>query len=179
MVVINPCDYNQCKAATIAAAEYVGPVYLRFGRPAWPNFTDPDQPFVIGKAVMMNEGTDVTIFATGHMVWEALNAAEALEAEGISAEVIDLATIKPLDVEAVVASVAKTGCAVVAEEHNMAGGLGELIAGVLAANKPAPLAFVNGADLFGKSGTPMELLKEYGLDFAHIAEAAKAVIKRK
>lgn len=179
MVVINPCDYNQCKAATIAAAEYVGPVYLRFGRPAWPNFTDPDQPFVIGKAVMMNEGTDVTIFATGHMVWEALNAAEALEAEGISAEVIDLATIKPLDVEAVVASVAKTGCAVVAEEHNMAGGLGELIAGVLAANKPAPLAFVNGADLFGQSGTPMELLKEYGLDFAHIAEAAKAVIKRK
>ncbi len=179
MVVINPCDYNQTKAATLAAAAYEGPVYLRFGRPSVPNFTPEDAPFEIGKAIVMNEGTDVTLFATGHLVWESLLAAEMLEAEGVSAEVIDIATIKPLDVEAVLASVAKTGCAVVSEEHNSAGGLGELIAGVLAVAKPAPLAFVNGRDAFGQSGTPAELMKAYGLDAAHVAEAAREVLKRK
>ena len=179
MVVINPCDFNQTKAATLAAAAYEGPVYLRFGRPSVPNFTPEDAPFEIGKAIVMNEGSDVTLFATGHLVWESLLAAEELEAEGIGAEVIDIATIKPLDVEAVLASVGKTGCAVVAEEHNSAGGLGELIAGVLAAAKPAPLAFVNGRDAFGQSGTPAELMKAYGLDAAHVAEAAREVLKRK
>ncbi len=179
MVVINPCDFNQTKAATLAAAAYDGPVYLRFGRPSVPNFTPEDAPFEIGKAILMNEGTDVTLFATGHLVWESLLAAEALEAEGISAEVIDIATVKPLDAEAVLASVAKTGCAVVAEEHNSAGGLGELIAGVLAAAKPAPLAFVNGRDAFGQSGTPAELMKAYGLDAAHVADAARKVLSRK
>ena len=179
MVVLNPCDYNQTKAATIAAAEYEGPVYLRFGRPGVPNFTPEDQKFEIGKAICMNEGKDVTIFATGHMVWEALNAAEALEAEGIFAEVIDIATIKPLDEEAVIASAKKTGTVVCAEEHNVCGGLGELIAGVLAANAPTPIEFVNGADRFGQSGTPAELMKAYGLDAAHIAEAAKKAVARK
>lgn len=179
MVVINPCDYNQTKAATIAAAEYDGPVYLRFGRPSVPNFTPEDQKFEIGKAICMNEGTDVTIFATGHLVWEAINAAEALEAEGVSAEVIDIATIKPLDEEAVVASAKKTGAVVCAEEHNMCGGLGELIAGVLAANAPTPIEYINGADRFGQSGTPAELMKAYGLDAAHIVEAAKKAVARK
>lgn len=179
MVVINPCDYNQTKAATIAAAEYEGPVYLRFGRPSVPNFTPEDQKFEIGKAICMNEGTDVTIFATGHLVWEAVNAAELLEAEGISAEVIDITTLKPLDVEAVVASAKKTGAVVCAEEHNMCGGLGELIAGVLAANAPTPIEYVNGADRFGQSGTPAELMKAYGLDAAHVAEAAKKAVTRK
>lgn len=179
MVVINPCDYNQTKAATLAAAEYEGPVYLRFGRPGWPNFTEPDAPFEIGKAYVMNEGTDVTVFATGHMVWEAIQAAGALEAEGISAEVIDIATIKPLDTEAVIKSVAKTGCAVVAEEHNAAGGLGELIAATLAASAPAPMAFLNGGDRFGQSGAPLELLKAYGLDAANIAATAKGIIQKK
>ena len=179
MVVINPCDYNQTKAATIAAAEYEGPVYLRFGRPSVPNFTPEDQKFEIGKAICMNEGTDVTIFATGHLVWEAVNAAELLEAEGISAEVIDITTLKPLDVEAVVASAKKTGAVVCAEEHNMCGGLGELIAGVLAANAPTPIEYINGADRFGQSGTPAELMKAYGLDAAHVAEAAKKAVTRK
>ena len=179
MVVINPCDYNQTKAATLAAARYVGPVYLRFGRPAMPNFTPADQEFVIGKAVMLSEGTDVTLFATGHLVWEALQAAEMLESEGIFAEVIDIATIKPLDVNAVVASVRKTGAAVCAEEHNAAGGLGEIIAYALAADCPVPLEFVNGGDRFGQSGTPVELLKAYGLDAEHIAAAAKKAISRK
>ena len=179
MVAINPCDFNQTKAATIAAAEYEGPVYLRFGRPGVPNFTPEDQKFEIGKAVCMNEGNDVTIFATGHLVWEAVNAAELLEAEGISAEVIDIATIKPLDVEAVVASARKTGAVVCAEEHNMCGGLGELIAGVLAANAPTLIEYVNGADRFGQSGTPGELMKAYGLDAAHIVEAAKRAVSRK
>ena len=179
MVVINPCDYNQCKAATLAIAEYNGPVYLRFGRPTMPNFTPEDQVFEIGKAVCLNEGTDVTIFATGHLVWEAVNAAELLEAEGISAEVIDIATIKPLDVEAVVASAKKTGAVVCAEEHNMCGGLGELIAGVLAANAPTPVEYINGGDKFGQSGTPAQLLSLYGMDAANIAEAAKKAISRK
>ena len=179
MVVINPCDYNQCKAATLAIAEYNGPVYLRFGRPTMPNFTPEDQKFEIGKAICMNEGTDVTIFATGHLVWEAVNAAELLEAEGISAEVIDIATIKPLDVEAVVASAKKTGAVVCAEEHNMCGGLGELIAGVLAANAPTPIEYINGGDKFGQSGTPAQLLNLYGMDATNIAEAAKKAVARK
>ena len=179
MVVINPCDYNQCKAATLAIAEYEGPVYLRFGRPTMPNFTPEDQVFEIGKTICLNEGTDVTIFATGHLVWEAVNAAELLEAEGISAEVIDIATIKPLDVEAVVASARKTGAVVCAEEHNMCGGLGELIAGVLAANVPTPIEYINGGDKFGQSGTPAQLMSLYKMDAANIAEAAKKAVARK
>lgn len=179
MVVINPCDFNQTKAATLAAAEYDGPVYLRFGRPAVPNFTPEDQVFEIGKAITFNEGTDVTIFATGHLVWESLGAAEILEAEGVSAEVIDIATLKPLDVEAVVASARKTGAVVCAEEHNMCGGLGELIAGVLASHVPTPVEYINGGDRFGQSGTPAQLLKAYGMDAEHIAEAARKAISRK
>ena len=179
MVVLNPCDFNQTVQATLAAAKYEGPVYLRFGRPSVPNFTDENQPFEIGKAIVMNEGKDVTLIATGHTVWEALQAAEALEAEGISAEVIDIATIKPLDEEAIVASASKTGCVVVAEEHNAFGGLGEAVAGVLAASKPTPVEFVNGGDRFGQSGTPSALMAAYGLDAPHIAEAAKRAIARK
>ena len=178
MVVINPCDFNQTKQATIAAAKYNGPVYLRFGRPSWPNFT-PDEPFEIGKAYIMNEGSDVTIIACGHLVWESIKAAEALEAEGISAEVINIATIKPLDEAAVLASALKTKAVVVAEEHNSAGGIGELIAGVLAKNAPTPMEFLNGEDKWGQSGTPAELLAAYGLDAAHIVLAAKKVIARK
>ena len=179
MVVLNPCDFNQTMQATIAAAQYEGPVYLRFGRPNVPNFTDENEPFVIGKALVMNEGTDVTLIATGHTVWESLQAAEALEAEGIKAEVIDMATIKPLDEKAIIASAKKTGCVVVAEEHNMAGGLGEAVAGVLARELPTPVVFVNGEDKFGQSGTPSALMAAYGLDAPHIAEAAKKAIAKK
>ena len=179
MVVINPCDYNQTKAATIAAAKHVGPVYLRFGRPGVPNFTPEDQTFEIGKALKLIEGTDVTIFATGHLVWESIQAAEALEAEGIKAEVINIHTIKPLDVNAVLESVAKTKAVVVAEEHFIAGGLGELIAGTLAANTPAPLEHVAINDKFGQSGTPAALMKAYGLDAANIVAAAKKAMARK
>ena len=179
MVVLNPCDFNQTVQATIAAAQYNGPVYLRFGRPSVPNFTPEDEPFVIGKAIVLNEGKDVTLIATGHTVWEALLAAEALEADGISAEVINMATIKPLDQEAIVKSAKKTGAVVVAEEHNLAGGLGEAVAGVLAANFPTPVEFVNGQDKFGQSGTPSALMAAYGLDAPHIAEAAKKAVARK
>jgi len=179
MVVINPCDYNQTKAATIAAAAYDGPVYLRFGRPSVPNFTPEDQEFEIGKAIVLSEGRDVTLIATGHMVWEALQAAETLENEGISAEVIDIATIKPLDEEAIVKSVLKTRCAVVAEEHNMAGGLGELVAGALARRFPVPVEYVNGADAFGQSGTPAALMTAYGLDAPHVVAAAHRALERK
>ncbi len=178
MVVLNPCDYNQTKAATVAAAEYQGPVYLRFGRPAWPNFTAADTPFEIGKAYIMNEGTDVSIFATGHLVWEALKAAEILEKKGISAEVIDIATIKPLDEKTIISSALKTRAVVVAEEHNMAGGLGELIAGVLGASVPTPMEFVNGGTSFGQSGTPAELISAYGLNAEHIADAAERAVGR-
>ena len=177
MAVVNPCDYNQTVQATIAAAKYEGPVYLRFGRPSVPNFTDPDQPFEIGKAYVMNEGKDVTVFCCGHLVWEALQAAEALEAEGISVEVVNVATIKPLDEEAILASVRKTGKAIVAEEHNHAGGLGEAIAGVLAEKQPARLVFMNGGDRFGQTGTPAALMALYGLDAAHIAEKVKELVK--
>ena len=179
VAVVVPCDYNQTKQATIAAAEWDGPVYLRFGRPSVPNFTDPDEPFVIGKAYVMNEGKDVSILTCGHLVWEALQAAEALEAEGISAEVINVATIKPLDEAAVLESLKKTRCAVVAEEHNAAGGLGEAIANLAAAKLPTPIEFVNGLDKFGQSGTPAELMKAWGFDAAHLAEAAKKAISRK
>ena len=179
MVVLNPCDFNQTMQATIAAAKYNGPVYLRFGRPNVPNFTDENEPFVIGKAIVLNEGTAVTLIATGHTVWESLLAAEALEAEGIKAEVINMATIKPLDEEAIIASASKTGCVVVAEEHNMAGGLGEAVAGVLARELPTPVVFVNGEDKFGQSGTPSALMAAYGLDAPHIAEAAKKAIAKK
>ena len=179
MVVINPCDYNQTKAATIAAAKHVGPVYLRFGRPGVPNFTPEDQVFEIGKALKLIEGADVSIFATGHLVWEAIQAAEKLAAEGINAEVINIHTIKPLDEKAVLESAAKTGAVVVAEEHFVAGGLGELISGVLAANKPAPVEYVAIKDKFGQSGTPAALMKAYGLDADNIVAASKRSMARK
>ena len=179
MAVVVPCDYNQTKNATVAAAEWDGPVYLRFGRPSVPNFTDPDAPFEIGRVYNMNEGKDVSIITCGHLVWEALQAAEALEAEGISAEVLNVATVKPLDEAAVVASLKKTGCAVVAEEHNWAGGLGEAVAGVAAAKLPTPIEFVNGEDKFGQSGTPAELMKAWGFDAAGLVAAAKKAIGRK
>jgi len=179
MVVINPCDYNQTKAATIAIADHHGPVYLRFGRPAVPVFTDPDQKFEIGKAWMVNEGTDVSIFATGHLVWKAIEAGEKLAEEGISAEIINIHTIKPLDEEAVLKSVAKTGCVVTAEEHNRFGGLGDSIAQVLSRNNPVPQEYVAVNDSFGESGTPDQLMKKYGLDTEDIINAVKRVIKRK
>ena len=179
MTVINTCDYNQTKAATIALAEHHGPAYLRFGRPVVPNFTPADEPFIIGKAIMLNEGTDVTIIATGHLVWEALIAAEALEAKGISAEVINIHTIKPLDDEAILKSVAKTGCVVTAEEHNILGGLGESVARVLALNTPVPQEFVAVNDSFGESGTPEQLMEKYKLNHQAIVEATERVMKRK
>lgn len=179
MTVLVPCDFNQTVQATIAAAAYDGPVYLRFGRPSVPNFTDPDEKFKIGKIYVLNEGKDVSIITNGHLVWEALQAAEALEAEGISAEVLNVATVKPLDEKALLASLKKTGAAVVAEEHASAGGLGDAVAAVLAANAPAPVEFVNGGDKFGQSGTPAELMAAFGLDAAHIAAAAKKAISRK
>ena len=180
MVVINPCDYNQTKAATIAIAEYNGPVYLRFGRPSVANFTPENgEGFTIGKADLLTEGTDVTIIATGHLVWEALQAAEALEAQGIHAEVINMHTIKPLDEAAILASVGKTGCVVTAEEHNRFGGLGESVAQVLTTQHPAPQEFVAVNDSFGESGTPAQLMEKYGLNAAAIEAAAKKVMARK
>lgn len=179
MVVINPCDYNQTKAATLAIAEYDGPVYLRFGRPVVPNFTPADQKFEIGKAVHLHEGNDVTIIATGHLVWKALEACEMLEAKGISAEVINIHTIKPLDQEAVLRSVKKTGCVVTAEEHQLWGGLGEAVAHVLVTHFPAPQEFVAVMDTFGESGTPDQLMKKYGLEADNIVAAAEKAIHRK
>jgi transketolase len=179
MTVINPCDFNQTKAATLAIADYQGPVYLRFGRPKWPNFTPPGQPFVIGKALLLNEGADVSIFATGHLVWNALQACQVLEEQGIHAEVIDIHTIKPLDEEAILASVRKTGCVVSAEEHLRNGGLGDSIAQLLARIHPAPMEMVAVNDQFGQSGKPEELLKKYGLDFPDIVAAALKAISRK
>jgi len=178
-VVINPCDFNQTKAATLAIAEYEGPVYLRFGRPVVPIFTPPDQVFQIGKALMLNPGSDVSIFATGHLVWEALKACEILEERGIHAEVINIHTIKPLDAEAVIRSVKKTGCAVVAEEHQIHGGLCDAIAHTLAGAYPAPMEFVAVNDSFGESGTPEQLMKKYGLDAEHILKATENVIRRR
>ena len=179
MTVINPCDYNQTKAATLAIAEHEGPVYLRFGRPVVPVFTPADQNFDIGKAWMVSEGTDVSVFATGHLVWEAIQACEQLEAEGISAEVINIHTIKPLDAEAVLRSVAKTRCVVTAEEHNRLGGLGDSIAQLLAVNSPTPQEYVAVNDSFGESGTPEQLMDKYGLDARSIVAAAKKAIQRK
>ena len=179
MVVINPCDYNQTKAATIAIADYVGPVYLRFGRPKVPNFTSADQKFEIGKALHLKEGNDVTIFATGHLVWEALEAAKTLDAEGISAEVINLHTIKPLDNDAILKAVANTKCVVTAEEHMLNGGLGDSIAQLLSRKNPTPIEMVGMDDSFGESGPPMKLMEKYGIDRNAIVESAKKVITRK
>ncbi len=179
MVVINPCDYNQTKAATMAIADYEGPVYLRFGRPSVANFTPADQTFEIGKAVQLTEGTDVTIIATGHLVWEALQAAEKLEEQGVSAEVINIHTIKPLDSEAILQSVRKTGCVVTAEEHNYLGGLGESLSGLLAKELPTPQEFVAVNDVFGESGSPIALMEKYGLNADAIIEKANKVISRK
>ncbi len=179
MVVINPCDYNQTKAATIAIAEYEGPVYLRFGRPKVPNFSPPNQKFEIGKAWMVSEGTDVTIVATGHLVWKAIEAGIALEALGISAEVLNIHTIKPLDHAAILKSVSKTGCIITAEEHQMNGGLGDSVAQLLALKAPAPLEMVAVNDSFGESGTPEELMTKYGIDTADVIAAVKRVLARK
>lgn len=179
MTVINTCDYNQTKAATIAIAAHQGPVYLRFGRPVVPNFMPADEPFVIGKAITLLEGTDVTIIATGHLVWEALVAAEQLASQGISAEVINIHTIKPLDAEAILKSVAKTKCVVTAEEHNYLGGLGESVAGLLAKKLPTPQEFVAVNDSFGESGTPAQLMEKYELNAEAIVKKVKAVIDRK
>lgn len=179
MTVIVPCDFNQTKAATIAIADYQGPVYLRFGRPKWPNFTAEDQVFQIGKAQMLAEGSDVTIFACGHMVWTAVEAAKALQEKGISAELINIHTIKPLDEEAVIRSIKKTGCVVTAEEHQINGGLGDSIANVAARNFPVPHEYVAVMDTFGESGTPKQLLTKYGLTSEHIVAAAEKAIARK
>lgn len=179
MVVINPCDFNQTKAATIAIAKHHGPVYLRFGRPSVPNFTDANQNFEIGKAVLLNEGTDVTIIATGHLVWKAIEAGEKLAQKGISVEIINIHTIKPLDNEAILKSVAKTKCVVTAEEHQMNGGLGDSVAQLLSMHLPIPQEYVAVKDSFGESGTPDELMTKYGLDSGDIVLATEKVIKRK
>ncbi|UYQ93242.1 transketolase family protein [Chitinophaga horti] len=179
MTVIVPCDFNQTKAATIAVADYEGPVYLRFGRPKWPNFTAEDQKFEIGKAQVLNEGTDITIFACGHLVWKAVEAGRILEEKGYSVELINIHTIKPLDTEAVIKSLTKTGCAVTAEEHNVLGGLGDSIAQVAARHIPCPIEYVGTNDTFGESGKPTDLLKKYGLDTPNIVEAAEKAIARK
>ena len=178
MTVINPCDYNQTKAATIAIADHDGPVYLRFGRPKWPIFTDPDS-FEIGKALHLQQGSDVTIFATGHLVWNSLEAAKALAAEGISAEVINIHTIKPLDNKAILDAVANTKCAVTAEEHQMHGGLGDSICQLLSRHTPTPVEMVAVNDSFGESGKPEELLDKYGLGVKDVVAAAKRAIARK
>ena len=180
MTVIVPCDFNQTKAATIAIAEYQGPVYLRFGRPKWPNFTREDgSDFTIGKAQILAEGTDVTIIACGHLVWKAVEAARILEEQGVSVELINMHTIKPLDTDAIIKSITKTRCAVTCEEHNVLGGLGESVAHVAAQYVPVPIEFIGTQDTFGESGKPMELLKKYGLDTPNIVEAAKKVLARK
>jgi len=178
MTVIVPCDYNQTKAATMAIAEYEGPVYLRFGRPVWPIFTKTED-FVIGKAQKFSEGTDVSIFACGHMVWNAIQAGVQLEEKGISVEVINIHTIKPLDEKAIIASLRKTRCAVTVEEHNIIGGLGDAVAQVAAKNIPTVIEYVGTKDTFGESGVPKDLLKKYGLDVPDIIAAAEKVIKRK
>ena len=178
MVVINPCDYNQTKQATLAAAEYEGPVYLRFGRPVVPVFIPEDMPFEIGKGILLQEGTDVTIVATGHLVWESLLAADELEKQGISCEIINIHTIKPLDEEIILKSVEKTGKIVTAEEHNYLGGLGESVAGMLARKRPTPQEFVAVQDTFGESGTPAELMHKYKIDSFAVIEAVKRILER-
>lgn len=180
MTVIVPCDFNQTKAATKAIASYEGPVYLRFGRPKWPNFTTEDgSDFVIGKAQQLSEGTDVSIFACGHMVWKAIEAGKILEEKGVSVELINIHTIKPLDVDAIIKSISKTKCAVTVEEHNIIGGLGDSIAQVAAKHSPIPIEYIGTNDTFGESGTPTELLTKYGLDTPFIVDAVEKVIKRK
>lgn len=179
MVVINPCDYNQTKAATIAVADYEGPVYLRFGRPVVPVFTPENQLFEIGKAIHLMDGADVSIFATGHLVWESILAAEILKEKGIHADVINIHTIKPLDTDAIMKSVLKTGCVVSAEEHQYNGGLGDSIAQFLAMHKPSPMEFVGVNDSFGESGKPAELMEKYGLNAESIVDKALKVIARK
>jgi len=179
MTVINPCDYNQTKAATLAIAEHDGPVYLRFGRPKWPVFTPENQKFEIGKAITLVEGADVSIFATGHMVWQAIEAEALLAKEGINAEIIDIHTIKPLDAEAIINSAKKTGCVVTAEEHQINGGLGDSVAQCLALNLPTPQEYVAVNDSFGESGKPEDLLTKYGLSPQDIVKAAKKAISRK
>ncbi len=179
MTVIVPCDYNQTKAATIAIAEYEGPVYLRFGRPVWPIFTNPDEPFVIGKAQQLAEGSDASIFACGHLVWKAVEAAKALKEKGIHVDVINIHTIKPLDEEAVINSIKKTGCAVTAEEHNVIGGLGDSIAQTATKHFPVPIEMIGTQDTFGESGKPTELLKKYGLETENIIAAVEKAISRK
>ena len=179
MTVINPCDHNQTKAATLAIAEHVGPVYLRFGRPKVPNFTNANQEFIIGKAVHLQEGNDVTIVATGHLVWEALEAAKKLNEQNISTDVINIHTIKPLDSEAIIKSVQKTKCIVTAEEHMLNGGLGDSIAQLLSRELPSPLEMVGVNDTFGESGTPRQLMEKYGLTSNDIINAANKVVARK
>ena len=179
MIVINTCDYNQTKAATIEIAKYKGPVYLRFGRPKVPNFTNEKEKFQIGKGILMQEGEDVTIVATGHLVWQALKAGEELKKIGISAEIINIHTIKPLDSKIILNSVAKTGCLISAEEHNYYGGLGESISRVLAQNNPVPQNFIATNDTFGESGTPEQLMEKYGLNSQSIIKSASEIIKRK
>lgn len=179
MTVIVPCDYSQTKAATIAIAEYEGPVYLRFGRPVWPIFTAADQKFEIGKAQIFAEGNDVSIFACGHMVWKAIEAGKILEEKGISVDIINIHTIKPLDVEAILSSIRKTKCAVTVEEHNIIGGLGDAISQVATRNFPIPIEYIGTKDTFGESGPPIELLKKYGLDTPFIVEATEKVLGRK
>jgi transketolase len=179
MTVINPCDYNQTKAATIAIANHEGPVYLRFGRPKMPVFTPADQKFEIGKALMLNEGADVSIFCTGHLVWKCIEAGHILAEKGIDAEIINIHTIKPLDDKAILQSVAKTKCVVTAEEHQMNGGLGDSICQLLARNTPTPVEMVAVKDSFGESGTPDQLMKKYGLDTPDVVAAAQKVLQRK
>lgn len=179
MTVVVPCDFNQTKAATLAIAEYAGPVYLRFGRPKWPNFTEEDQKFEIGKAQVLSEGNDITIFACGHLVWKAIEAGKILEEKGISVELINIHTIKPLDEGAIIKSISKTKCAVTAEEHNILGGLGDSIAHVAVKNFPIPIEYVGTKDTFGESGKPEDLLKKYGLDTPDIVKAAEIAICKK
>jgi transketolase len=178
MTVIVPCDYSQTKAATIAIADHTGPVYLRFGRPVWPIFTE-GMPFQIGKAQVLSEGTDLTIFACGHLVWKAIEAGKLLNEKGISAEIINIHTIKPVDELAILQSLLKTRCAVTAEEHNIIGGLGDTIAQVASRNLPVPIEYVGTRDTFGESGTPAQLLQKYGLDAPDIVKASEKVLKRK
>ena len=179
MAVIVPCDYNQTKAATIAIADYKGPVYLRFGRPSWPIFTDANAPFKVGGSQTFSEGTDVSIFACGHLVWNAIQAGVQLQEKGISVEVINMYSVKPLDEATVIKSLSKTKCAVTAEEHNIYGGMGDAVAQVAAKHFPIPIEYIGTKDTFGESGTPAELLKKYKLDVPDIIAAAEQVMARK